>query len=276
MESKCDVMQIPYAIIGKLLIFLLIFLLVASFISLVLGLVLLRKGVMILPRFVLLVIDSLYFFLKRLLKFLGLSEKLVDEIGTEIRNRIYEDDFEKSDPGNRILVFPQCLRSPQCPAPLTRYGVQCKQCGRCSIGNLKKQAESVGYKVYIVPGGSFVKRIVKKDKPSGALGVACGYELNYSMMEISNFCPVQGVPLLKNGCYCTKVDDELVTERIFLGVKNKDKDKGKSENKSETKGEGKGKIKGKSENNKEKESKNEKSKEKKEPKDQKNKKEETT
>ena len=114
---------------------------------------------------------------------------------------------------------------------------------------------------------------MKKDKPSGALGVACGYELNYSMMEISSFCPVQGVPLLKDGCYCTKVDDELVTERIFLGVKNKDKSKGKTKNKDKKKERGKDKD----ENNKKKESKNEKSKEnKKEPKNQKNKREETT
>jgi hypothetical protein len=230
-------MQIPYAFIGKLLIFLLIFLLVASLVSLVLGLILLRKGIMILPRFVLLVIDSLYFFLKRLLKMVGLSEKLVDEIGIEVRNRIYEEDFEESDPEGRILVFPQCLRSPQCPAPLTRYGVQCKECGRCVIGNLKKKAESVGYKVYIVPGGSFVKRIVTKDKPSGALGVACGYELNYSMMEISGVCSVQGVPLLKDGCYCTKVDEELVSEKILSGIEM-DMEKGKEieiENQEEVK-----------------------------------------
>jgi hypothetical protein len=210
-------MQIPYALIGKILIFLLIFVLVASFISLILGLILLRKGIMILPRFVLLVIDSLYFFLKRMLRMVGLSDKLVDEIGIEIRNRIYEEEFGDSAPEKRILVFPQCLRSPKCPAPLTRYGVMCKECGRCVIGDLKKKAESAGYKVYVVPGGSFVKRIVRKDKPSGALGVACGYELSYSMMEISSFCPVQGVPLLKNGCYCTKVDEELVSEKIFSG-----------------------------------------------------------
>ncbi|MBU7030974.1 MAG: DUF116 domain-containing protein [Theionarchaea archaeon] len=209
-------MQIPYALIGKLLLFFISFIIIASLISLMLGLVLLRKGVLILPRFILFGIESLHFFLKRLVRMLGLNEKLVDEIGIEIRNRIYRADFVESDPNKRILVFPQCLRSPKCPAPLTRYGIQCQECGRCVIGMLKKKAESTGYKVYIVPGGSFVKRIVEKDHPSAALGVACGYELNYSMMEISNFCPVQGVPLLKDGCYCTKVDEELVSEMIFL------------------------------------------------------------
>lgn len=209
-------MQIPYALLGKLLLFFVAFLIIASLISLILGLVLLRKGILILPRFVLFGIESLHFFFKRLVRMLGLNEKLVDEIGIEIRNRIYRKTFADSDPQKRILVFPQCLRSPQCPAPLTRYGIQCQECGRCVISRLKRKAESVGYTVYIVPGGSFVKRIVKKDQPSGALGVACGYELNYSMMEISNFCPVQGVPLLKDGCYCTKVDEDLVAEMILL------------------------------------------------------------
>jgi hypothetical protein len=215
-------MQIPYALIGKILVFLFVFLFITSVISLLLGFVLLRKGVMILPRFMLWVIDSLYFLLKRMVKFFGLSDKFVDEVGIEIRNRIYEKSFETSAPDKRILVFPQCLRSPKCPAPLTQYGIQCKECGRCVIGNIKKEAEAQGYKVYIVPGGSFVKRIVKKDIPSAALGVACGYELNYSMMEVSRHCPVQGVPLLKDGCYCTKVDEELVLERLMLGIEEKE------------------------------------------------------
>ncbi|MBU7024897.1 MAG: DUF116 domain-containing protein [Theionarchaea archaeon] len=237
-------MQIPYALVGKFLIFSLVFLFVASAISLLLGFILLRKGVMILPRFVLYVIDSLYFLLKKLVRLVGLSERFVDEIGIEIRNRTYETAFTKSEVDGRILVFPQCLRSPKCPAPLTQYGIQCKMCGQCAIGNLKKQAEAVGYKVYIVPGGSFVKRIAKKDRPTGALGVACGYELNYSMMEISTLCPVQGVPLLKDGCYCTKVDEELVLEKLLLGTQEncpeKEKEKGK-EGKEREGREGKGK-----------------------------------
>ncbi|MBU7014554.1 MAG: DUF116 domain-containing protein [Theionarchaea archaeon] len=211
-------MQIPYAFIGKLLIFSLVFLFVTAAISLLLGFILLRKGVMILPRFVLYVIDSLYFLLKKLIRLVGLSERYVDEIGIEIRNRTYEKAFRQSAIDGRILVFPQCLRNPTCPALLTQYGVQCKMCGQCVIGNLKKRAEAEGYKVYIVPGGSFVKRIAKKDRPTGALGVACGYELNYSMMELSALCPVQGVPLLKDGCYCTKVDEELVLDKILLGT----------------------------------------------------------
>lgn len=192
---------------------------------------------MILPRFVLYVIDSLYFLLKKLVRLVGLSERFVDEIGIEIRNRTYEKAFTKSTVDGRILVFPQCLRSPKCPAPLTQYGIQCKMCGQCVIGNLKKRAEAAGYRVYIVPGGSFVKRIAKKDRPTGALGVACGYELNYSMMELSTLCPVQGVPLLKDGCYCTRVDEELVLEKILLGAQENCPTEG--EGKGGERGEGK-------------------------------------
>ncbi len=222
--------QIPYEFLGKVVVFFLVFLVVASLCALVLGLILLRKGIMVLPQFVLFFIDSLHFLLKRLLILGGLNEKLVDQIGIEIRNRIYEEDFEKSAPDRRILVFPQCLRNPKCPAPLTRFGIQCKKCGLCVVGSLKEKAESAGYKVYIVPGGSFVKRIVQNDGPSGALGVACGYELNYSMMEISRVCPVQGVPLLKDGCYCTKVDEDLIVEKIFKGIERKGNEKQEGEN----------------------------------------------
>ena len=61
--------------------------------------------------------------------------------------------------------MPQCLRSVQCPAKLTPEGIMCIDCGRCGIGEAKRYAEGMGYKFFVVPGSSFIKRIIKKYRP---------------------------------------------------------------------------------------------------------------
>lgn len=47
------------------------------------------------------------------------------------------------------------------------------------------------------------------------LGVACYQDLNLAMMKLSRFSP-QGVPLLRDGCFKTKVDFRAVLEKMGL------------------------------------------------------------
>ena len=78
---------------------------------------------------------------------------------------------------------------------------------------IKKKSEPLGYKLYIVPGSSFVKKIVMENKFQAVLGVACHEDLNQVMMLLSDFCP-QGVLLEKTGCFETKVNVKKVFEKI--------------------------------------------------------------
>jgi len=42
---------------------------------------------------------------------------------------------------------------------------------------MHKKCESIGYKVFIVPGSSFIKRLVRNYKPNAILGVGCITEI---------------------------------------------------------------------------------------------------
>ena len=113
-----------------------------------------------------------------------------------------------------ILIFlPHCLRVADCEARLTKNGVECTECGRCSIGIIKSKAEPMGYGVFIVPGSSFVEKIIKEQKFKGILGIACYEDLNHMMMKLSDFAP-QGVLLSRDGCFQTKVDVKKVLDKI--------------------------------------------------------------
>jgi hypothetical protein len=209
-----------YEVVGRLAVYSLVALLALLLVSLLLGVLLIKKKKLLLPRLLLFTMDALYLQFKKVARAFGLSEKLVDAIGIEVRNHLNREKFARTPPSERILVVPQCIRHIRCPARLdAKTGISCKDCGMCIIKDLKAEAERLGYKFYIVPGGSFVKRIIKATKPKAALGVACHRDLNMGMHEISRkSCAVMGVPLLKDGCVETEVNLEEILRTMRLGI----------------------------------------------------------
>lgn len=150
---------------------------------------------------------------------MGVNAKIVDNIGVEVRNKVNEKHFKKINPSDTILVLPHCLRHRECEATLETSGLVCKDCKRCVIGVLKDKGEEMGLRVFIIPGSTFLKKIVEQNKFKAVIGVACFQDLNLAMMNLSKF-PCQGVPLLRDGCVNTKVDARAVLEK--MGVKLKE------------------------------------------------------
>ena len=202
-----------YTLIGQAVVFLAILIIILFLVIIILGVLLARKNKIKFPRFILFVVDSLYFPFKSIANFLKLDEYLIDDIAIRVRDELNKEKF-KSVPAEKTLIFlPHCLRHRDCPATLQKEGLNCTECGLCSIGVIKKKAEPMGYKLYIVPGSSFVKKIVMENKFKAVLGVACNEDLNQMMMLLSDFCP-QGALLEKTGCFETKVNIKKVFEKL--------------------------------------------------------------
>ncbi len=127
--------------------------------------------------------------------------------------------FENTPVNQRVIFLPQCLRSLECKAKTTEDGIICISCGKCNIGPFKKEAEKAGYKVFIAPGSSLIKNILKKYKFKAVLGVACEPELKegIKMMKKHNIA-VLTVTLLKDGCVNTQVDWEKVKEALHFSA----------------------------------------------------------
>ena len=202
-----------YMFLGELVV-LLVFLIVILFIAiLILGVVLVQKNIILFPRFQLFIVDLLYSPFKTIANLLKLDEHLIDDIAIKVRDDINKEKFKKIPAEKTLIFLPHCLRHRDCPATLQKEGLNCTECGLCSIGVIKKKAEPLGYKLYIVPGGSFVKKIVMEKKFKAVIGVACHEDLNQMMMLLSDFCP-QGVLIEKTGCFETKVNVKKVFEKI--------------------------------------------------------------
>lgn len=202
-----------YTILGQIIVILAIVIIILFIIALVFGRMFLKRGIVIFPKFILFIIDTLYSPFKSIARILKLDDDLIDNMSIQIRDDINKKKF-KEIPAEKTLIFlPHCLRHRNCPATLQKDGVNCTCCGLCSIGVIKKKAEPKGYKTYIVPGSSFVKKIVMENKFKAVIGVACHEDLNQMMMLLSDFCP-QGVLLEKTGCYETTVNVSEVLKII--------------------------------------------------------------
>ncbi|MGB9937621.1 MAG: DUF116 domain-containing protein [Methanobacterium sp.] len=206
-----------YQIFGQLVFILGISILVLLSVALILGRILIRQEKLIFPKLLLFTIDVFYGLFKKFAGNVGVDEKIVDQIGVEVRNKVNEKSFKKINDEDKILILPHCLRNPKCEATLNSTGLHCTDCNRCVIGVLKNKAENKGYKTFIIPGSTFLKKIAKENEFKAVLGVACYQDLNLAMMKLSKF-HCQGVPLLKDGCVCTKVDTRAVFDKIGIKI----------------------------------------------------------
>lgn len=143
------------------------------------------------------------------------DDSIVDDVGVRLRNYINRKEFLKTPKSQRFIFMPQCVRSTQCPAKLTPEGIKCKDCGQCNVGEAKRLAEGLGYKFFIVPGSSFIKRIIKKYKPKAVVGVGCQMEIKEGLdLCHRHAIPAKGVPLTKAGCVATTLDWEQFYDTI--------------------------------------------------------------
>ncbi|NPE31256.1 DUF116 domain-containing protein [Methanococcoides sp. SA1] len=200
-----------YNLIGKVLLVFVIFSVLISALALFVSRVSLKRHVW-LSGFFANVLDFFYLPLKYL--FCKFSDpRILDKWMVSLKNAANLSDFAGTE--KRLLFVPHCMRSLDCPAYATKYGIQCRSCGKCVFDQLKGDAEKYGYEFYIVTGSSFVKNILKDIRADGVLVIACDYEINKGMRSLAGTGIVTyGIPMLNDGCYNTKVDEVFVADTL--------------------------------------------------------------
>lgn len=202
-----------YNFIGKLLLVLLVLSVFVSALSLYASRVSLTRNVWLSGLFAN-VLD--FFFLPLKYFFCKFSDpRKLDKWMVSLKNSAHMSEFSKTK--KRLMFVPHCMRSLDCPAYATKYGIQCKSCGKCVMDKLKEDANEYGYDLYIVTGSSFVKNILTDHYADGVLVIACDYEINKGMRSLAGTSVVTyGIPMLNDGCYNTMVDDQLVTDTLEM------------------------------------------------------------
>lgn len=176
-----------------------------------------RTRRILVPKMTLLLVTGLEVPIKKLARFVRVDGAFIDRMVAHMRNLLNRGAYSLVPYSMRAVFMPQCLRHPDCPARLSVWGIQCVSCGRCGLGELKKEAEASGIGFYIAPGASLIKRIVAEHRPAAVLGVGCSMEVKEgtALMDAAGI-PSQAVSLARDGCVDTRVDVRRVVDAMFL------------------------------------------------------------
>ncbi len=204
-----------FYLIGEFVIFLALIVLILSVIATFMILYSFKTGHFFAARLMLIGISTLENAIKSIFWIARADDAIVDDVGIRLGNYINKKKFARISRGERFIFMPQCVRSPECPAKLTPEGIRCIACGRCRVGEAKKIAEGLGYKFFIVPGSSFIKRIIKKYKPRAIIGVGCPMEIKQGLAMCHSYdIPAMGVPLSQAGCVATTLDWDVLYDTL--------------------------------------------------------------
>jgi hypothetical protein len=121
-------------------------------------------------------------------------------------------NFDKlKEAKQKILLVPHCCRKymdSRCKAKFEPKfsSYFCKGCSKDCYANIAtKAAKEKGYQIYILPGGSCIKKLMNGINCEAVLGIACGEEIKLGKCFIhGKGIPVVGLPLTRNGCSKTQ------------------------------------------------------------------------
>ena len=131
-------------------------------------------------------------------------------------NALWGPAFASVPFDDRLLLLPTCLRhTDNCPAPIDAEGLHCRQCGACAIGRIRQKALDLGYEVMVAEGTPPVLKRLIEGRARAVLGVACMDSLEKVSLRFDRFAiPHIAVPLLRDGCCSTAVDEREVMDYI--------------------------------------------------------------
>lgn len=149
---------------------------------------------------------------------MGLSEAYLGWTMVLLASEFWRDQVASVPFERRLLLLPHCLKHAEgCPADYDEFGLDCKECGACSIADYRTVAEELGYKVLVAEGSPIVLKIIISGYVDAIVGVACLNVLEKAIDKIlAAGIPCIAVPLLSSDCRNTSVDEDWVKEMIHV------------------------------------------------------------
>ena len=208
-----------FELVGAAAILLVAVVLVVATVLLVLTVASIRSGRLYFPRLLRPGLTAFEGLMRALFKSVGLEDQEMLAFFVKLGNTMNARAFAEVPVAERAIFLPQCLRNAACPADLTPEGLRCKRCRRCTVGEAMDVLEGLGYRVFIVPGSSFIKRMVRKYRPRALIGVGCLAEVKEGLELADRLGLVGlGVVTMKEGCVETLVDWTSLYETTLLGL----------------------------------------------------------
>jgi geranylgeranyl pyrophosphate synthase len=153
-----------------------------------------------------------------LLKQFDLGEQYLGFTMVMLSNEFWREQVAAIPFHRRLMLLPHCLKNAEgCPADYDEFGLDCKKCGACEVGDFRTKAEQLGYKVLVSEGTPIVLKIIVSGHVDAIVGVACLNVLEKAFDKVLLAgIPCIATPLLSSNCKSTSVDNDWVFESIDL------------------------------------------------------------
>jgi geranylgeranyl diphosphate synthase, type II len=148
----------------------------------------------------------------------NLGEQFLGFTMVMLTNEFWREQVAAIPFHRRLMLLPHCLKNAEgCPADYDEFGLDCKKCGACEVGDFRTKAEQLGYKVLVSEGTPIVLKIIVSGHVDAIVGVACLNVLEKAFDKVLLAgIPCIATPLLSSNCKNTSVDNDWVFESIGL------------------------------------------------------------
>jgi geranylgeranyl pyrophosphate synthase len=152
------------------------------------------------------------------LRSIGLGEQYLGFAMVMLTNEFWREQVAAIPFHRRLMLLPHCLKNAEgCPADYDEFGLDCKKCGACEVGDFRTKGEQLGYKVLVSEGTPIVLKIIVSGHIDAIVGVACLNVLEKAFDKVLLAgIPCIATPLLSSNCKNTSVDNDWVFESIDL------------------------------------------------------------
>jgi uncharacterized protein len=141
----------------------------------------------------------------------------------EFNNEVVRRDLEKHPPRKALLLVPFCLQSRQCPHQIAWHIENCKLCGKCPIGPIRKVCKEFGIEARLTLRSRLAPEFVRESAPDLVIAVACEQELVAGILRVAP-CRCYGIINERPEGYCknTRVAVERIADfaREYLNGKD--------------------------------------------------------
>ncbi len=143
------------------------------------------------------------------------NKDVIRKLYIDVNNIVVQSGKHKFSPKQVLLLLPHCLQESECSYKITRDIKNCRQCGRCCIGEVYRLTCETGIRTAVVTGGTAARQIIKDTRPKIILSVACERDLCSGISDVKSIPVIGVVNERPNGpCYNTLVDVEVIKQEI--------------------------------------------------------------
>jgi geranylgeranyl pyrophosphate synthase len=163
-------------------------------------------------------LDELYVLADEFISLYSQDAQIRDWIMVFINNSLWKTTVESIPYKRRILLLPQCLKaSATCKAECDEFGLLCRRCNTCSIGQLQDEADSLGLMTLVAEGFTTVAGLIESGQIEAVIGVACLESLEKAFpLLVNHAIPGIAVPLTVAGCKDTELDAVMVKKAFTM------------------------------------------------------------